>query len=211
MMSQQPSASLAIEPTRLGVLLIDAQPAFWDGMSGASEPVMARIEQLLLLTGSYGLPLIATFEHPVDAKGWLPERLEHVFPEQGQRLVKHTFNCCAEEPIRTALAALDVRQLVVAGSETDVCVLQSVLGLLAMGFQVFLMEDGLFTSEPHPGPALERMYRAGAVPLTYKSLYYELKLTVDAESLRHVWNARFGEGQQRYLAPEALPAWEPAG
>jgi nicotinamidase-related amidase len=206
-MSQQPTASLAIEPASVGVLLIDAQPAFWNGMVGASEPVMARIEQLLLLAGSYQLPVIATFEHPVESKGWLPDRLERVFPEQGQRLIKHTFNCCAEESIRTALAALAVRQIVVAGSETDVCVLQSVLGLLGMGFQVFLMEDGLFSSEPHPGPALRRMYQVGAIPLTYKSLYYELKQTVDAEPLHHAWNARFGDGQERYRAPEYLPAF----
>jgi len=210
MMNQPPTASRAIEPTSLGVLLIDAQPLFWDGMAGACEPVMARIEHLLLLAGSFRLPLIATFEHPVESKGWLPERLEHVFPAHGQRLVKHTFNCCAEAAIQQALTALTVRQMVVAGSETDVCVLQSVLGLLNMGFQVFLLEDSLFSSEPHPGPALRRMYQAGAIPLTYKSLYYELKQTVDTEPLYHAWNARYGDGQERYLAPEALPAWEPA-
>jgi nicotinamidase-related amidase len=210
MMNQQPTRGLAIEPTNLGVVLIDAQPMFWGGMAGESEPVTARIEHLLLLAGSLRLPLIATFEHPVESKGWLPERLEHVFPEHGQRLVKHTFNCCAEASIQQALGALAVRQIVVAGSETDVCVLQSVLGLLNMGFQVFLMEDGLFSSEPHTTPALKRMYRAGAIPLTYKSLYYELKQTVDAEPLHHAWNARFGEGQPRYVAPEDLPNREPA-
>ncbi|HEX3721857.1 MAG TPA: isochorismatase family protein [Nitrolancea sp.] len=192
------------------MLLIDAQPAFWHGMAGASEPVMARLEQLLLLAGSLQRPLIATFEHPVETKGWLPERLEHVFPEHGQRLIKHTFNCCAEATIRTALTALDVRQIVVAGSETDVCVLQSVLGLIELGYQVFLMEDGLFTSEPHPGPALQRMYGAGAIPITYKTLYYELKKTVDTESFHRTWNARFAEGQPRYVGPETLPDWEPA-
>ena len=205
-----PASSLTIDPASLGVLLIDAQPAFWDGMAGPSEPVLARLEQLLLLAGTFQLPLIATFEHPVDTKGWLPERLEHVFPENGQRLIKHTFNCCAEPAIRDALRALAVRQIAVAGSETDVCVLQSTLGLLDLGFQVFLLEDGLFTSEPHPGPAIERMYRAGAIPLTYKTLYYELRRTVDREAPRHAWNARYADGEPRYHAPEDLPEWQPA-
>jgi hypothetical protein len=97
----------------------------------------------------------------------------------------------------------------VAGSETDVCVLQSTLGLLELGFQVFLIEDGLFTSEPHPGPAIERMYRAGAIPLTYKTLYYELRHTVDTEAPRHTWNARYAAGEPRYCAPEDLPEWQP--
>ena len=209
-MTESPNDRLAIDATSLAVLLIDAQPAFWDGMAGASEPVMARIEQLLLLAGSCQLPLIATFEHPVESKGLLPERLERVFPEHGQRLIKHTFNCCAEPAIRQALDALAQRQIVVAGSETDVCVLQSVLGLLALRRQVFLLEDSLFSSEPHTGPALRRMYQAGAIPLTYKSLYYELRQTVDTPSPHHAWNARYGQGHKPYRAPEALPDWEPA-
>jgi nicotinamidase-related amidase len=208
-MMDQSASNLAIGPASLGVLLIDAQPAFWDGMAGPSEPVLTRLEQLLLLAGTFDLPLIATFEHPVETKGWLPERLECVFPEHGQRLIKHTFNCCAEPAIRTALQALEVRQIAIAGSETDVCVLQSVLGLLDVGFQVFLLEDSLFTSELHPGPAIERMYRAGAIPLTYKTLYYELRRTVDTESPRHAWNARYAAGEPRYCAPEDLPEWHP--
>jgi hypothetical protein len=98
-----------------------------------------------------------------------------------------------------------VRQLIVAGSETDVCVLQSVIGLIDMGFQVFLLEDGLFTSEPNPHAALTRMYQLGVVPITYKSLYYELIRTVDVEPLHRTWNAEFGEGEERYCAPEKLP------
>lgn len=194
----------SLDPDSLGVLLIDAQPLFWDMMHGAQEPVMLRIEYLLLLAGSFHLPLIATFEHPVERKGWLPERLERVLPDNAQRLVKHTYNCCEEKPVRAALQEMERRQLLVAGAETDVCVLQSVLGLLDMGFEVFLMVDGLFSSEPDPEAALQRMLRAGALPLSYKSLYYELKQTVDVPPLHLEWNARFGNGEERYVTPEEL-------
>ncbi len=205
-MSQTPARRLNVEAESAGVLLIDAQPAFWSSMYGPREPVMARVEHLLLLAGSFKLPVVATFEHPTESKGWLPDRLDHVFPAEGQRLVKHTFDCCEEKQIRTALQNIQARQLIVAGAETDVCVLQSVLGVIDMGFQVFLMVDGLFTSEPNPHAALERMYRAGAIPITYKSLYYELKQTVDVKPLNLEWNERYAGGEDRYRAPERLPA-----
>ncbi|MGA7668801.1 MAG: isochorismatase family protein [Nitrolancea sp.] len=204
-MSQQPARHLNVEADSVGFLLIDAQPAFWSSMYGPREPVMARIEHALLLARSFTIPVIATFEHPVDGKGSLPERLERVFPPDGKRLVKHTFDCCDDKQIRTALQHIEVRQLIVAGAETDVCVLQSVLGLLDMGFQVFLLEDALFSSEPDPSAALRRMYQDGATPITYKSLYYELKGTVDVDPLHLAWNAEFGEGEERYRAPEQLP------
>ena len=57
-----------------------------------------------------------------------------------------------------------------AGAETDVCVLQSVLGLIEAGQQIFLLEDALFSSEPNIGPAIRRMESAGLKPLGFVAL-----------------------------------------
>ena len=125
----------------LAIAVIDVQPGFLDGwMSGSSEPVLARVELLFGLATVYNLPLLATFEQPVEKKGWLPPRLDPFFPAHGQRYTKQTFNCCGEPSIRQAIEALGRNQIAVAGGETDVCVLQSVLGLLTAGKQVFLLE-----------------------------------------------------------------------
>jgi nicotinamidase-related amidase len=198
-----------IERAAAAILLIDAQPLFWEAMHGPQEPVLARIEQLLRLAGLLALPLIATFEHPLEEKGSLPARLERVFPAHGERFVKRTFDCCADGDIREALQSLQAAQFVVAGAETDVCVLQSVLGLLRMGVQVFLLEDCLFTSEPHPGPALERMVRAGAIPCTYKTLFYELTRSVGFLPSQVKAGAISPTALESLIAPEELPPWHP--
>ena len=147
-----------IESSQIGVLLIDAQPAFWDyafpDADHRKESIMVRLEHLLMLADWMELPLIATFEDPVSENGELPDRLEAVFPAAGQRFTKKTFNCTLEWTIQEAIKRLPVKQFAVAGAETDVCIMQSVLGLLRMGYQVFLLEDCLFTTEAHPGPAL---------------------------------------------------------
>ena len=207
-----------IESSNIGVLLIDAQPAFWDyafpDNDDKKEPVMVRLEHLLMLADWMELPLIATFEDPVSENGELPDRLEAVFPAEGQRFTKKTFNCTLEWTISQAIKRLPVQQFAVAGAETDVCIMQSVLGLLRMGYQVFLLEDCLFTTEPHPGPALRRMYQAGAIPSTLKSLAYELVISTD----RIPW---YPEGwierdrtyakpfPKEFLVPEKWPSWEP--
>ena len=205
------------EPSNLGILLIDAQPAFWKFAFGDDndkiEPAMVRIEHLLLLADWMQLPLIATFEHPVGAHGQLPERLEAVFPSHGKRFTKRTYNCCLEPTIRETIKSFRVRQFAVAGAETDVCVLQSVLGLLGMGYSVYLLEDCLFTTERHPAPAIRRMYQAGAVPCTFKSLAYEL-----VESVDHTpWLKTWIEKERDYAKPfpeafgriESFPDWDP--
>jgi nicotinamidase-related amidase len=172
---------LMVVPDQLAIVVIDVQPGFLDGwMAGPSEPVLARIELLFGLATVYDLPLLATFEQPVEKKGWLPPRLEPYFPAHGQRHTKQTFNCCGEPSILEAIEGLGRPQIAVAGGETDVCVLQSVLGLIAAGKQIFLLEDALFSSEPNVGPAIRRMERAGAIPSTVKTLYYELRRSVAA-------------------------------
>ena len=181
-------------------------------MHGNKDPVLVRLERLLMLSDWLKLPFIATFEHPVDEKGWLPERLERMFPQHGQRFVKKTFNCCSEVPIRNAITKLLITQVAVAGGETDVCILQSSLGLIDMGLQVFLLEDCLFTSERHARPALDRMYHGGVIPSTLKTLYYELIRTVDTEARPREWMERARTFEEFFKFPqlESLPPWEPA-
>ena len=207
-----------VESSELGFLLIDAQPAFWGWAfpddDERKEPVLVRLEHLLMLADWAELPVIATFEDPVAEHGELPERLEARFPAQGRRFTKKTYDCTLEWTISQALKRLPVRQWAVAGAETDVCVLQSVLGLLGMDFQVFLLEDCLFTTEPHPGPALRRMVQAGAIPTTLKSLAYELvRSTERTPWLEESWidkeRAYAKPLPDGFVPPELWPTWEP--
>jgi nicotinamidase-related amidase len=170
---------ITVRQDDLAILVIDVQPFFLDGwMDGVSEPLLARLEFLLGIAAVYQVPVAFTFEQPVEKKGWLPERLEPFAPAGALRLTKNSFNCCGEPEIVDDLAALGKRQFAVAGGETDVCVLQSVLGLLGASYEVFLLEDALFSSEPNVGPAIRRMEQAGAIPSTVKTLNYELRRSV---------------------------------
>ncbi len=199
---------LMVDPDDLAIVVIDVQPYFLEGwMAGESESLLARLEFLFALATVYDIPFLATFEQPIETKGWLPERLEPFFPAHGQRHTKQTFNCCGEPSILEAIAALGRGQIAVAGGETDVCVLQSVLGLIEAGMQVFLLADAIFSSEPHAGPALRRMESAGAIPSTVKTLNYELRLSVSAPRAERV----FPERMPGLILPEPeeLPRWMP--
>ena len=103
------------------------------------------------------------------------------------------------------MAALGRRTVAVAGSETDVCVLFTVLGLLRNGYRVLLLEDCLFTSEPDPGAALARMRAAGAIPCTFKTLAYELTSTVDRSAWPATWVERLAAHPDWFRPPEDLP------
>jgi hypothetical protein len=199
---------LTVDLNDLAIVVIDVQPYFLDGwMAGESEPLLARLEFLFALATVYDLPFLATFEQPIETKGWLPERLEPFFPAHGQRHTKQTFNCCGEHSILEAIGGLGRGQIAVAGGETDVCVLQSVLGLIEAGQQVFLLEDALFSSESNIGPAIRRMESAGAVPSTVKILNYELRRSVAEPRAERVFSKRIPG--LALAEPERFPPWTP--
>ena len=199
---------LMVDPEDLAIVVIDVQPFFLnDWMAGECEPLLARMEFLFALATVYDIPLLATFEQPVETKGWLPQRLEPFFPPHGQRHVKQTFNCCGEPSILAASGDRARGQIAVAGGETEVCVLQSVLGLIDAGRQVFLLEDALFSSEPNVGPAIRRMESAGGIPSTVKTLNYELRRSVAEPRAERVFPERVPG--MVLPEPEKLPAWMP--
>jgi nicotinamidase-related amidase len=92
---------------------------------------------------------------------------------------KDFFDLTKEKAIRGYFAGLKRKQAIVAGCETDVCVLQSCLGLLDIGCDVFVVEELIFSSARNVDAAIARMQAAGAVFVSYKTLFYELLEAVD--------------------------------
>jgi nicotinamidase-related amidase len=206
-----------IDRDRIGVLVIDVQPffmdvAFPDG-GQIHDSLMVRLEHLLMLADWMDLPTIATFEIPTAENGELPDRLDDVFPTAGLRIEKDYYGSMSQAGVPEAVGGLGVEQIAVAGAETDVCVLQTVLGLLDAGYEVFLLEDCLFTTEPEPAPALRRMYAAGAVPCTLKTMAYELTRCVgDTPWYPEGWVATSDPDTKPFppgfAVPEKWPPWE---
>ena len=49
--------------------------------------------EFLFALAAAEVPFLATFEQPIETKGWLLERLQPFFPAHRQRHAKQTFNC----------------------------------------------------------------------------------------------------------------------
>ena len=69
--------------------------------------------------------------------------------------------------------------VVLTGLETDVCVAQSALGLLDRGHRVVVVEDAVGSPGRAHAAGLDRMRRAGAIPVVAKQLHYEWMRTVE--------------------------------
>jgi hypothetical protein len=88
---------------------------------------------------------------------------------------KLAFSCCREPAILADLRGVGRGTVIVAGSESHVCVLQTCLDLLAAGFTVAVPEDAVGSRRPDDRRvALERLRQEGARITTVESLLFEL-------------------------------------
>ena len=165
-----------IVPDRCWGAIIDVQEFFLSQVG--NRLLRSRIEtntsNFARLLGYFRVPIVATLERPISDKGPLPTAIKGQLGDQAKLFEKDFFDLTKEKKIRDHLGRLKKKQVVVAGCETDVCVLQSCLGLLDLGYEVYVVEDLLFSSARNVGSAIARMRAEGAVFLTYKTLYYEL-------------------------------------
>jgi isochorismate hydrolase len=156
--------------------IIDVQEFFLS--QAGNRLVRARLEtktrNFARLLRYFKIPLVVTLERPIYRKGSLPSAIKAHLDDGAKLFEKNFFDLTKEKEIRDYLRRLKKKQVIVAGCETDVCVLQSCLGLLSLGYQVYLVEDLLFSSSRNVESAIARMKAEGALFLTYKALYYEL-------------------------------------
>ena len=139
------------------------------------------------------IPTVVTLERPVHRKGAVPQDIKAPLGSTAKVFEKDFFDLTKEKPIRAHLKRLKKTQILVAGCETDVCVLQSCLGLLEMGFEVFAVEELLFSSARNVDAALVRLRSEGVIILSYKTLFFELVEAVAGAPHAEKMVAAFGE------------------
>jgi len=169
-----------IVPDRCCGVIVDLQGFF---LSQVDKRLRSRIKtntgNLVRLLAHFRIPIVVTLERPIAHKGSLPKEISKHLGDHARTFEKDFFNLCKEKDIKNHLGRLKRRQLIMAGCETDVCVLQSCLGLLNLGYEVFVMEELIFSSSRNVDAAITRMKAEGVIFITYKSLFYELIESVD--------------------------------
>jgi nicotinamidase-related amidase len=155
--------------------IIDVQEFF---IQQADQRVRAKIKNNIKnfarLLRYFKIPVIVTIERPIVQKGHVPPEIKPHLGPRATIFEKDFFDLTKEKKIRSHLAGLKKKQAILAGCETDVCVIQSCLGLLNLGYDVFVVEDLIFSGSRNVDAAIARMKAEGAIFVTYKGLYYEL-------------------------------------
>ncbi|MCS7168547.1 MAG: hydrolase [Gemmatales bacterium] len=151
------------------VLVVDVQEKLLP-LIAETPKLIRNIRFLLDVARLLEIPIQATEQYPKGLGPTTPE-LIRLLPS---RLEKLDFSCCGLPEVVEQFRRWERRQIVVVGIETHVCVLQTVLDLLAHGFQVHVPVDAVAARfQLDHETALGRMQHAGAILTSVESVGFE--------------------------------------
>ena len=149
------------------LVLVDYQARLMPAIHRADEAaalavLLAQAAQLL------DIPVIGTEQNPA---GLGP----NVAAVCAQTLSKMHFDACADGLVPALQAARPgCREVVVAGCEAHVCLLQTALGLGRAGLRVWVVENACSSRRPADhAAAMRRLAQAGAAVVTHEMVLFE--------------------------------------
>jgi nicotinamidase-related amidase len=153
------------------LLVIDIQeklaPAIHD-----TDTVTANAVRLLRASARLAVPACVSEQY---VRGLGPSLAAiHEAAGHARFFEKTHFSCTAEPGVLDLLRAVGRRQVILAGTEAHVCVLQTACGLLEAGFQVFLVVDAASSRTPASrDAAIERLRALGVHSVTTEMVLFE--------------------------------------
>ncbi|MEM9028897.1 MAG: isochorismatase family protein [Pseudomonadota bacterium] len=169
------------------LLVIDVQAKLAPAVAGA-EQVVANTRRLIAYADCMGVPVTATEQYPKGLGPTLDEVGGAVTSANGVILEKLAFSAWREPACRAHIAELATagrRQIVIAGMEAHVCVLQAALDLQGAGFATSVVFDAIGSREPaNVEVAVERLRSNGAQIVTQEMVAFEWLQRAGTEEFR---------------------------
>ena len=153
-------------------LFIDYQEKIVPAMNNAS-PLIEHTARLLSGLAVYDVPVVLTRQYPKGLGDVIPEIKNAA--RNAVLFDKTTFSCLGSDEIRNYFSQDSRVNILLAGIETHICVLQTALDLLDMGKKVYIATDCVSSRCPKETEiALKRMYMNGVIPTTGESALFEI-------------------------------------
>lgn len=197
-----PARPLRLDRERSVVVVVDMQGKLMD-LVHRPRLVLEGTVRLLRLAELFGVPVVLTEQYP-RGLGPTHEVVRAAYDAltvPKREVVKDAFGCCGEPSFEQALAAVrprlaaSQRQVVLAGIETHICVMQTALALREQDVPTFLCwECTSCRGAEVLGHAWERLRQAGVVVTHHESVGFEWSGDKNHPAFKAM-SALFKEGQ----------------
>jgi nicotinamidase-related amidase len=155
-----------------GLLIIDVQEKLMQVM-GKKEKIVENINKFVLLSKLFDFPVILTEQYPKWLGPTLPELAESLpFYEP---IIKFHFNCCDVDTFNNRLDSEELRNIIITGVESHICVFQTCFSILERGYKVHVPQDAVDSrTEENWRVGLDLMKQAGAMITSTETVIYQI-------------------------------------
>eukprot|EP00884_Botryococcus_braunii_P019934 jgi/Botrbrau1/6624/Bobra.104_2s0011.1 len=161
--------------------------------------VIDTARRLIKGAAAFNIPIIVTEQYP-KALGSTVAELTDSLPPGTPVFPKKVFSMFVPEVANLLAKHQQIKQVLLVGIETHVCVLQTALDLLEKGYEVHLVVDGVSSSRAWDrAVAVQRIMQAGGLLCTSDMALFQLAKSAEHPQFKVISNL---VKEQR---PEALP------
>lgn len=156
------------------LIVVDIQPTLAAAMpEDDAEQMIANTRALIQAARALEIPVLVTEQYPAGL-GETSEELLAVLDSSCNRYAKTGFSCLAADGLADVIKSSGRQQVILAGQEAHVCVLQTAVDLQRHDYTVFVAEDAVCSrKQEHRFFALERMRDNDIVISNYESVIFE--------------------------------------
>lgn len=167
------------------LILVDIQEGF--------RPIIADFDKIAeraarMMRGCQILevPVFVTEQYP-KGLGETAAEIRNVFDETTAVFKKTAFSSCGAESFVADLTSKGIKQVMICGLETHICVNQTAHDLLDRGFQVHVLSDCVTSRfEYNRLAGLTKMQRSGAIESSIEMALFELMRDAKHEKFKNI-------------------------
>lgn len=173
-----------LEAQRAALVVVDVQARLAPHVMGA-EGIERRCIALVRGAQALQIPVFLT-EHCPEALGPSIASIRTLVAESAV-IAKRHFSAMSEPALRLALKDSGRDQILVAGMEAHVCVMQTVLGMLQADYRCWLAADAVGSRRQEDRQAaIDRLRDAGATPASAEMALFEWLKHADHPAFRTI-------------------------
>ncbi len=172
-----------LQRSRAALLIIDMQEKF-DKVIANFAAIERQIITLIRGSKILGLPVFYTEQYPKGLGRTSENVARHL---SGLIPIEKVRFSAVDNSLVAQLQKIGVNQIIIAGIEAHVCILQSALDFQNRGFQVHVVSDATGSRDPlHCNTALARLRQQGIVVTVTESVLFELTEISATEEFKQI-------------------------
>ncbi len=175
-------SELLLDASKAVLVIVDVQARLLEPIKVAQKTIR-NIQHLAEIAKLLEIPIIAT-THNAEKLGGIAPEFESA-DWASQVIDKLTFSCVGSDAFLRRLQGQGRSQVLLVGIESHICVLQTALDLIKLGYPVHIPFDATASREKTEWKyALRRLQQAGVVITSTESAIYEMLYEAGTDTFR---------------------------